>query len=130
MTHVDVESMREELEHYRSERDKIRSVIGQIGGAGGGQKERVLNIGFIVVVVALFIFDLLQYTGAIPHLWPHTIAMEVAVLLVSLKIIWMIHQQRRVEHFQFWILNSIEFRLNDLGRRFKKMEQELSRPSS
>jgi len=47
------------------------------------------------------------------------------MLLVSIKIIWMIHKQGKLEHFQFWILNSIEFRLNDVSRRMKDIEKKL-----
>jgi len=32
-----------------------------------------------------------------------------------------------VEHFQFWILNSIEFRLNDISRRIEGIEKKVSR---
>jgi hypothetical protein len=48
---------------------------------------------------------------------PTLLSLELGVLLVSLKIVWMIHKQSRVEHFQFWILHSIEFRLNELSRK-------------
>ena len=51
--------------------------------------------------------------------------LEVAVLLVSLKIIWMIHKQSKVDHFQFWILNSIEFQMNMLTRRIAEMTEAI-----
>ena len=47
----------------------------------------------------------------------------IGVLLVSVKIIWMIHKQTKVEHFQFWILNSIEFRLNAISKKLTQMEK-------
>ena len=125
MPDSELRTMQEELEHYRSEREKIRTLVGQIGGVASRRKERIINITFIVLVAALFTHDALHYFKLINGLWPHTIAVEVAVLLVSVKIIWMMHQQSRVEHFQFWILNSIEFRLTDMGRRFQKMEKDL-----
>jgi hypothetical protein len=37
----------------------------------------------------------------------------------------MMHKQIKVEHFQFWILNSIEFRLNDVSKRMSKIEKML-----
>ncbi len=52
-------------------------------------------------------------------------SIEIGVLLVSLKIIWMMHKQTKVEHFQFWILNSIEFRLNDMSKKIEKIRKEL-----
>jgi hypothetical protein len=46
-------------------------------------------------------------------------------LMVSLKIIWMMHKQSKVEHFQFWILNSIDFRLNDISKEIRQLRDRL-----
>ena len=56
---------------------------------------------------------------------PTIVSIELAVFLVSLKIIWMIHRQTKVEHFQFWILNAIEFQINLLSKRLKEIETKL-----
>ena len=56
---------------------------------------------------------------------PEMFSLEIAILLVSVKIIWMIHIQTKVEHFQFWILNSIEFRLNDIAKRIRTIEAQI-----
>ena len=37
----------------------------------------------------------------------------------------MMHQNAKVNHFQFWVLNSIEFRLNAMERRLKKAVEKL-----
>jgi len=123
MTELDAKSLQEELEHYRSERDKVRTIVGQIGGKGMAKRDKVLNIIFVVLVVCLFLLDLIQYFPGMPQVLPARTFLELAVLLVSIKIIWMIHQQARVEHFQFWILNSIEFRLTELSRRMAALQQ-------
>jgi len=38
---------------------------------------------------------------------------------------WMIHKQAKVEHFQFWILHSIEFRLNALAKQLRGIDEKL-----
>ncbi|MCK4597333.1 hypothetical protein KAU04_04805 [bacterium] len=48
------------------------------------------------------------------------------MLLVSIKIIWLIHRQVKLEHFQFWILSSIESWLNDVSRKMKDIEKSLT----
>jgi len=48
-------------------------------------------------------------------------------LLVSIKIIWMMHKSTKVEHFQFWILNSIEFRLNDVAKQVRQLEKTVEK---
>ena len=120
----EAEILRQELEHYRTEKERIRKVIGQIGGATSKRQDRMINIIFLVVVLGLFVFDLLrEVTGfALPTL-PRLLSMELALLLVSLKIIWMINRQTKVDHFQFWVLNSIEFQINMIGKQLKSLEQ-------
>jgi hypothetical protein len=123
----EAEILRQELEHYRTEKDRIRKVIGQIGGATSKRQDRMINIIFLVVVVGLFIFDITrELTGfALPDI-PRFLSFELALLLVSLKIIWMIHRQSKVDHFQFWVLNSIEFQINVMSKRLKELEERVN----
>jgi len=120
----EAEILRQELDHYRSEKDRIRKVIGQIGGATSKRQDRVINIIFLAVVLGLFTLDILrEVTGfALPTI-PRFLSIELALLLVSLKIIWMIHRQSKVDHFQFWVLNSIEFQINMMSKRLKDLEE-------
>jgi hypothetical protein len=122
----ETEMLRQELEHYRSEKERIRRIIGQIGGKSTKRRDQIVNIVFIILVLFLFTADLLRekYHLAIVDL-PSIISIELAILLISLKIIWMIHRQSRVEHFQFWILNSIEFQINLLSKKLRDLENRL-----
>ncbi|MGL5577841.1 MAG: hypothetical protein ACRDB7_01875, partial [Fusobacteriaceae bacterium] len=52
--------------------------------------------------------------------------LEVAILVGIFKIIWMIYEFQRVNHFQFWILNSLEFRINEIHKKVKAMEKNLN----
>jgi hypothetical protein len=115
--------LREELEHYRQEKETVRKLIGSIGGQSSKRVDRTVNIAFIVLVVILFAVDFAR--NLIPlevHGIPDMMFLELAVLLVSVKIIWMIHRQTKVEHFQFWILNSIEFQMTSIARRMSEIE--------
>ncbi len=122
----ELEALRAELEHYKSQKTKIRGVIGQLGGKSSARREKVLNISFLAIVLAFFLFDIVRHLLGLhwPFL-PPSLLLEIAVLLVSIKIIWMIHKSAKVEHFQFWILNSIEFQLNMIARRIGNMENGL-----
>ena len=122
---ADIEALQEELEHFRAEKEKIRLLIGQIGGKTSGARDRTLNITFVVAIAALFLIDLLRHTLHMSVPVPALFSIELGVLLVSIKIVWMIQKQTKVEHFQFWILNSIEFRLNELSRRLARIEENL-----
>lgn len=72
-------------------------------------------------MVLLFIFDLLRYVFYIDFPLPQLFTPKFATLLVSVKIIWMIHKDDEVEHLQFWVLNSIKLMISfyDLGRQYE-----------
>ncbi len=131
MTEEETEQLLEELEQFRREKDKIRSLVGQIGGTKAASRDRIINLGFIVAIAVILAMDLVRHMLNIDRWWiPEMLSLEIAVFLVSIKIIWMIHLQSRVEHFQFWILNAIEFRLNDAVKRLRDIEDKIDKPSS
>ena len=112
-------SLQEELDQFRAEKEKIRDIVGQIGGVRSRRREAIVNVAFIVVMLALLSLDILRELLHLKIPLPHTLSLELGILLVSIKIIWMMHMHSRVEHFQFWILNSIEFRLDNLSRQLR-----------
>ncbi len=122
----ELDALREELEHYRTEKEKIRSIVGQVGGKTSRRVHTIINGLFLILVLAAFLFDVLRHVMQwnIPYL-PTTLVLEVAVLLVSLKIIWMIHTQTKVDHFQFWVLSTIEFQMNVISRRVNDLSSSI-----
>ena len=125
MSEPDTTSLAEELEYFRAEKEKTRNLIGQIGGAKSAKKEKVITVTFVAAIIVLFTLDVMRHLLGIPIPLPLLFSLEVGILLVSIKIIWMIHKQIKVEHFQFWILNSIEFRLNDISKQIREIEERL-----
>jgi hypothetical protein len=126
----EAEILRQELEHFKTEKERIRKVIGQIGGTTSKRQDRLINAAFLVVVVGLFTFDTVrEVTGWALSIIPRFLSMELALLLVSLKIIWMIHRQSKVDHFQFWVLNSIEFQINTISKRLRELEERIQKKS-
>ncbi|MCK4640218.1 MAG: hypothetical protein KAU06_02670 [Candidatus Marinimicrobia bacterium] len=119
-------SLEQELEHFRAEKEKIRNLVGQIGGKGSAKQDKIINFVFFNVIILLFIFDILRHLFSISVPLPPLFAIEIGILVVSLKIIWMIYKQTKVEHFQFWILNSIEFRLNSVSKQLNDIEEKLN----
>ncbi len=123
---MDPKELMEELEQFRKEKERIRMLVGQIGGKHSQKRDHIINIGFIIAMVILFLLDLLRHMFHINVPLPQMFSIELAVLLVSIKIIWMIHKGTKVEHFQFWVLNSIEFRLNDVTKRLREIDKKIS----
>ncbi|MBS3820622.1 MAG: hypothetical protein GVY16_11230 [Planctomycetes bacterium] len=121
----DIAALEAELSHFREEKEKVRRIIGEIGGKESNDRDRYINVAFVFMLLVLLAVDVLRHYFVDAFDWfPPLISLEVGVLLVSLKIIWMIHKQAKVEHFQFWILNSIEFRLTELSRRLSNVERD------
>jgi len=127
MNEYDTETLREELEHFRTEKEKIREVVGSIGGRVNTRRDKAINLVFAVVVISVFALGFLRYIIDINVFFPPSFYIELGVLLISLKIIWMIYRQTKVDHFQFWILNSIEFRLNSLSKQVRELKRDLEK---
>lgn len=122
---TDTSALREELEQVRSEKEKIGALVGQIGGPKSSRRDRAVNIVFLTAIALLFLADACRHLLRADLPLPPLFSIELGVLLVSVKIIWMIRKQAEVEHFQFWILNSIEFRLNEITRTVRRLEDRL-----
>ena len=119
--------LKEELKQFKAEKEKIRKLVGQIGGRQSELHDRIINISFILILILLFLADISRHFFHLDLPFPTLFSLELGILLVSIKIIWMLHRQTKVEHFQFWILQSIEFRLNDLSKKIKNIEKILSK---
>lgn len=115
---MDQNFLKHEMENYKKEQEKIKQLIGSIGATHSSRNHKVFNGLFLMLVILSF------FAGGVLHYIPFNLSIELGVLLVSIKIAWMIHEQQKVNHFQFWILNSIELRLNSLQTNFRKMEKE------
>ena len=125
MSEKEMKALQEELKQYKKEKEKIKSIIGSIGGKTLSKYNKMFNVIFIVFLVVVFTLDILRHFFHVEIPFPPLFSLEIGLLLVSIKIIWMIHKQTKVEHFQFWILNSIEFRVNDISKKIKKIEKHI-----
>ena len=124
----DAEILKEELEYYKSEKEKVRRIIGQIGGATSKSQDMLINVIFLVIVAFSFFFEVFRSIfGLEIKGFPPYVSIELAILLVSIKIIWMIHRQSKIDHFQFWVLSSIEYQINQLSKRLITLEQSLDK---
>ncbi len=124
MTHMDTETLQQELEQFRKEKEKIRQLVGMIGGKNLAQRDRIINIAFIVLISVVFLLDIIRHLAAVPIPLPPLLLVDLGVLLISIKIIWMIHKQSKVEHFQFWILSAMEWRLNEIIKEIKELHKK------
>lgn len=115
------EQLQAEIAEFNREKEEIKALIGGIGGKSYSHRDNIINFVFLGLILVLFVLEITT------HWLPAFISLEVSVLLISIKIVWMIHSQHKYNHFIFWILNTIEFRVNDVGKRVQKMEKIISK---
>jgi len=120
------EALLEELQEFKAEKEKIRSVVGQIGGKASNRAETLINVVFVLAVLGLFVLDVVRHIYHVAEdVLPPMLSLSLGVFLVSIKIVWMIHRQSKIDHFQFWILNSIEYRINDVSTRVRDITRAM-----
>ena len=110
--------LREELHEFQQEKERIRNIVGQIGGINNRQN-KIINTLLIVIIIVLLVLG-----GVFKRITP-SMAVQVAILFGVLKLIWMFYESQRASHFQFWILNSLEFRINEMYKKTNSIEKEL-----
>lgn len=110
----------EELQEYQKDQEEIRKIIASIGGQRDNQY-RIISILFVVIIAVILC------AGIIFKKISPTTTILVAILLSIVKSIWMQLETQKSMHFQFWILNSLETRINDIysnqRKILKKIEQ-------
>ena len=112
------EHLRQELDEFKKEKERIRNIVGEIGGKNNKQ-HKIVSMIFVLLIGTLLIL------GVVLQKITLFLTLEIVVLLGVFKLIWMFYESQRASHFQFWILNSLEFRLNEIDRRVKKIEKML-----
>lgn len=112
------DELKDDIERYLKEKEQIRKIVGKIGGTST-RKEKLINESFLFLVIVAFVlpFFFQQISAAI--------AIEIAILLVSLKLFYFLYQSAKVNHFQFWMLSSIEWRLNEIGKKVNNVEKKM-----
>lgn len=108
------QELEQEIKSFEKDRDNIRKIIGKIGGIPTTMA-RVVNSIFVVLVLTVFALSIV-YGGKIRFFM-----IEVGILLLSLKLVYFLESQMRLNHFQFWILSSLEWRLDKIDKKLKEI---------
>lgn len=59
----DEKQLKKELEQYKAEKEKIRQVLGSIGGRKSVKRDRIINYIFATVVITLFGVSFLRFAN-------------------------------------------------------------------
>jgi len=111
---------REELEEFVREKERIRRIVGQIGGKPN-TLGKIFNVAMMILIMATLISaPFVPDDMELP-------AVEVGLVLLSIKIFVFLHNEAKVIHFQFWMLSSLEWRMNDISKRQRSIDENLEK---
>ncbi|MDH4238451.1 MAG: hypothetical protein OEW48_02705 [Phycisphaerae bacterium] len=111
----EIDDLKKELEHFQQEKERVRAIIGQIGGVPKF-RTKLVNAIFILIIIASVVISVISGEKL------RLLMVELATVTLSLKIIYLIHCQMRINHFKFWILSSIEWRLTEMRKEIKQLK--------
>ncbi len=104
--------LKHEIENFKKGRERVRSIVGKVGGMPTSN-DKIFNIIFLILVLTCLIVSLIS--GGTLRL----AMIELAVAVLSAKLIYLIHNQSRVNQFQLWIMSSLEWRLDEIIRMIR-----------
>lgn len=116
----EIEDLKKELENFQKEKEVVRAIVGKIGGVPTFHT-KIVNTIFIVIIVGSLMVSIFGHKISENF---HLIMIEIATVAISVKILYMMHCQNRVNHFQLWMQSSIEWRINEIIKIVRKIESK------
>ena len=112
----EVEDLRQELENFQQEKELVRAIVGKIGGVPTF-RVKLMNYIFIAMLLVPLVVSVVT-------LGKHSLlTIEIATVALSLKLIYMMHCQSKVNHFQLWMMSSLEWRINEIAKLQREMDK-------
>jgi hypothetical protein len=118
MNDNDYQELKIQLEEYKQEKERVRNIVGQIGSRRGSRYHKIIDQLFLMIVLFVFV------AGVIFRGISYNIALQLGILFACIKVIWMVNEQQKINHFQFWILSTIELRINEIDKKLNKEFRE------
>ena len=115
-THDEISDLKQALESFEQEKERVRAILGKIGGVPSFNA-KLVNIVFGVIIVVAAVISVIGGDK-----W-RLLMVELTTVMLSVKIIYLIHCQRRVNHFKFWILSAIEWRVSEMMVQIKQLQK-------
>ena len=113
----EIHDLKEELEKFKLEKERVRAIVGKIGGIPAVQT-KIINIIFTVSIVVFLLISVVAGEKYRP------VMLELTIVALSAKIVFLIHLQSKVNHFQLWVMSAIEWRMNEMMKIVKSLAKE------
>jgi len=118
----ELNDLRQALENFQQEKERVRAIIGKIGGVPQF-RTKFINAIFVAVIAVSVIISVIAGEQL------RLLMIELATVTLSVKIIYLIHCQTRVNHFKLWILSAIEWRINEMMGHIKHIKRAVEENS-
>ena len=115
---AELEDLKKELEEFQQEKERVRAIIGKIGGVPIFYT-RIFNIIFIAILTVSVLISIFVQSSEV-----RLVMIELATVAVSVKILYMMHCQTKVNHFQLWMQSSIEWRINEIIKMLREIKKK------
>lgn len=115
----ELDDLKKELENFQQEKERVRAIIGKIGGVPTFHT-KIVNTVFVFLIVCPLIVSLFMRNSEIT-----LITIEIATVALSVKILYMMHCQNRVNHFQIWMQSAIEWRINEIMKLIRQINDKV-----
>jgi len=112
----EIRDLKNMLENFEKEKERVRAIVGGIGGVPSFNT-KLINVVFVVIIVTAGAISIFSAEGM------RLLMIELTTVMLSVKIIYMIHIQMRVNHFKFWILSAIEWRISEMMNEIKQIKK-------
>lgn len=115
----ELNDLKKELDNFQQEKERVRKILGKIGGIPTFNS-RLMNIIFTIVIIASIPITFVGDEKV------RLLMVELATVALALKIIYLIHCQMKVNHFKLWMLSSIEWRLNEMLKMLRELPKKVN----
>ncbi|MFH1715971.1 MAG: hypothetical protein ABIF19_01350 [Planctomycetota bacterium] len=112
----EIRDLKQALASFEQEKERVRAIIGGIGGVPSFHT-KLINAVFVAIILVAGVISIIAGDK-----W-RLLLIELTTIMLSVKIIYMMHVQMRVNHFKFWILSAIEWRINEMMVQIKQLKQ-------
>ena len=113
----EIDKLTQEIEDFKQEKERVRAIVGQIGSVPVLNRKWFETV-FIILLISCLALSLITSSQTLK-----IELMDVAIAMISIKLLYMIRNQARVSHFQLWILSSLEWRLNEMAKKINNINK-------
>ena len=117
MVEAELEDLKTELDNFQQEKERVRAIIGKVGGVPTFNTKTFNYIFAGIIVITLAVSFL--------HEEWRLMMIELATAALAAKILYMMHCQSRVNHFQLWMQSSIEWRINEIMKMIRELNDKI-----